>query len=235
MKRLIQALLVTCIVLTAHAVIAFPFLNSWHTPAATPSGTGTQQRAGAGGIYGTGSSRDFGITCAHCHINAPGQIGVTVTPNPAWINKGGSSAYQPGQKYDITVTMTPGPSGDLQKGTSNLNGFAATVEDQQGNPAGSFTTDTTPTITSASCTATAPGTNPMTGTTYLYGTAGACYNIVYIPRSGAVQTWKFSWTAPAAGKGQVTLFYGVVDGDQDGGSSLGDDVKMGTVKLFEGP
>lgn len=237
MKRIIPALLAITVLLTAHAVIAFPFLASWHTPAATPSGTGTQARAGAGGIYGTGSTRDFGITCAHCHVKAPGRIGVTVAPNPAWIMKSGSPAYVPGTKYDITVTMTPGPGGDLQgaMASNNLNGFAATFEDAQGNATGMLTTDTTPAITSLNCTATAPATNPMTGTTYLYGTAGACYNVVFIPRPGSVLSWKFSWTAPAAGRGQATMFYGVVDGDADGASSQNDDVKIGTVKLLEGP
>jgi len=237
MNKLIFALFQLALLCAAPSAFAFPFLNSWHTPAATPSGAAMQQRAGAGGIYGTGSSRDFGITCAHCHIKAPGKIDVSIVPTPAWTMKNGSPAYVPGQRYDLSVTMIPGAGGELVgTGTNNnLNGFAATIEDAAGNPVGMFTTDTTPAITSASCTATAPGTNPTMGTTYLYGTAGACYNIVYIPRPGPTVNWRFSWTAPAAGKGQVTLFYGVVDGDSDGNSSVNDDVKQGTLKLLEGP
>lgn len=237
MRKLIIVLLQAVFLCAAPSAFAFPFLNSWHTPAATPSGTATQARAGAGGIYGTGSSRDFGISCAHCHIKAPGKIDVTITPTPAWNMKNGMPAYVPGAKYDITVTMIPGAGGELKGSvaTNNLNGFAATFEDASGNAVGMLTTDTNPVITSQNCTATAPATNPMVGTTYLYGTAGACYNIVFIPRPGPTTVWKFSWTAPAAGKGQVTMFYGVVDGDADGSNSQNDDVKQGTLKVLEGP
>lgn len=54
------------------------------------------------------------------------------------------------------------------------------------------------------------------------------------PRPPAFTSWTFSSTAPAAGRGAVTGFYGVVDGDADCKSSLDDDVEMGTVKLAEG-
>jgi hypothetical protein len=58
--------------------------------------------------------------------------------------------------------------------------------------------------------------------------------VFFIPRPNTT-TWTYSWTAPAAGSGPLTVYYGVVDGDANGKSSLGDDVKMGTIKLVEGP
>ncbi len=227
-NKAIIAIVAACIIAPAAAASAFPFLKSWHDRA--DGNQSNNGRAGAGGIYGMGSAKDYGITCAHCHIKAAGTIGVNVTPTPAWGNVNGSMAYKPGQKYSITVAMT-GEHRGLNQGNNNLNGVAITVEDQSGKPKGIFESDTSPVVSSAACPTTFPATNPTAGTTYLYGD---CHGVVYIPRPNAT-TWTFSWTAPAAGSGPMTVFYGVVDGDADGKSSLDDDVKMGTVKLVEGP
>jgi hypothetical protein len=68
------------------------------------------------------------------------------------------------------------------------------------------------------------------GTTYVYGD---CHGVLFVPKVNTV-SWTFSWTAPPPGAGELTIYYGVVDGDAHGKSSLGDDVKMGTIKLAEG-
>ena len=39
--------------------------------------------------------------------------------------------------------------------------------------------------------------------------------------------------APAAGAGDMTLYYGAVDGDEHGISSLGDDTVLGQILLIE--
>jgi hypothetical protein len=143
----------------------------------------------------------------------------------------GSSAYKPGQKYSITVTMT-GEHKGLNQMMNNLNGMAITIEDASGKPKGIFESDTSPVVKSDACPAAYPAApGPATGTTYLYGD---CHGVIFIPRTNTT-TWTYSWTAPAAGTGPLTVFYGVVDGDANGKSSLDDDVKMGTVKLVEGP
>ena len=54
-----------------------------------------------------------------------------------------------------------------------------------------------------------------------------------MPKLGAT-SWTFKWTAPAAGAGPVTIYYGVVDGDHAGTDSKNDDVKQGTIRLNEG-
>ncbi len=116
----------------------------------------------------------------------------------------------------------------LNQGNNNLNGIAATFENQAGKVAGVLTSDAG--ASSSNCVANYPAQNPAGKTTYIYGD---CHGIIYVPVPNAT-AWNFSWTAPAAGAGQVTMFYGVVDGDANGKSSLDDDVKMGTVKLLEG-
>lgn len=204
---------------------AFPFLYSWHQAS-------DGQRAGGGGIYGTGGAQDFNLSCAHCHVQGAGTIDATVTPSPAWQLLAGQPAYVPGQKYTITVKLV-GEHKGLGQGTNNLNGMAMTFEDSAGRAIGFLASDVAGND-QGTCPATAPATNPAApATTYLYGPSKNCKTVVYNPLPN-LTSWTFSWTAPAAGSGAVTGFYGVVDGDADGKSSLDDDVKMGTVKLAEG-
>jgi hypothetical protein len=67
----------------------------------------------------------------------------------------------------------------------------------------------------------------------LYGDCHAITGFGAPKRMVNITTWTFSWQAPAAGAGPITLYWGVVDGDcvMD---SFGDDVKTGTLKLTEG-
>lgn len=226
-RRAIVCIAAALTVLPAAAALAFPFGKSWHDRAdGTPSNNG---RAGAGGIYGMGSRTDHNITCATCHTGGMGLITATVTPTPAFQKVGGSDAYKPGQTYSITVAML-GEHLGLNQGMDNLNGMALTIEDQNGKVQGVFTSDADPNANSTSCKPSYPATNPANGTTYIYGD---CHGMIFIPRPNTT-TWTFTWKAPAAGTGQLTAFYGVVDGDHNGKSSLGDDVKMGVLKLVEG-
>lgn len=224
-KRIVVSMFSAAFILSATAAVAFPFGKSWHDKA---DGTqATNGRAGAGGIYGMGGQTDYGITCANCHIKGAGLIGATVTPSPAWVKVNGQDAYKPGQVYQITLAMT-GEHRGLNQGNNNLNGMAATFENQSGKVAGVLAADAG--VNSMNCPASYPAQNPAGATTYLYGD---CHGVFFVPIPNAT-SWKFSWTAPAAGAGQVTMFYGVVDGDADGKSSLDDDTKMGTLKLLEG-
>lgn len=227
-RKVIISIVAACVVVPAAVASAFPFGRSWHDRA--DGNQSNNGRAGAGGLYGMGSATDKGITCAHCHVKAEGMIGATITPTPAWGTVNGTMAYKPGQKYSITVAMT-GEHKGLNQGMNNLNGMAISVEDQAGKVKGVFESDTSPVVSSAACPTSYPAQNPAAGTTYLYGD---CHGVFFIPRPNTT-TWTYSWTAPAAGAGPLTIFYGVVDGDENGHSSLGDDVKMGTVKLVEGP
>jgi hypothetical protein len=92
---------------------------------------------------------------------------------------------------------------------------------------GVFGTDNA--VSSANCPAAFPSPDPA-GSTYVYGD---CHGVLFVPHPNAT-TWTFSWTAPAAGAGPLTIYYGVVDGDANGKSSRDDDTKMGTIKLSQG-
>jgi hypothetical protein len=106
-----------------------------------------------------------------------------------------------------------------------VNNFAATVENASGKIAGTLISDAGQ--SSSACPQAMP--DPKLGTTLLYGDCHA------ITSNGGenMTSWSFSWTAPAAGAGSLTLYYGAVDGNCDM-MSMGDDVKMGNMKLGEG-
>jgi hypothetical protein len=183
-----------------------------------------------------------------CHIKAPGTLGVTVTPTPAWAMKNGSPAYIPGTTYSISVALVNESKG-LGLGAKNLNGMALTIENQAGQGVGLFTNDDTAgnTVNTNSCIP-VPTVPPAAAgqlqanlisrgaTTYLISpsTTGGCYTVVSVNTMN-LASWKFTWKAPAAATGPVTIYYGAVDGQTGGSSSLQDDVKQGTVKLVEGP
>lgn len=205
--------------LSAGALHAFPNTIHWTADASGPL-------CGAGGIYATGASADWGVTCAHCHINDKGQQGkmaVSVTANPVM----GGGKYVPGTVYTMTVQILNEALG-LANAIDNKNGFVLTVEDAGGKKAGTLTADMT-----AGCPAAAPliPDGAVPGTTYTYGD---CRAITSIGKNNVAPKWTFTWKAPAAGTGTVTMFYGVLDGDSSQ-TSLGDDLKLGTLRLNEGP
>ena len=208
----------------ARAASAWDGPSMWYDPATgSPQ---TNQNPGGGGILGTGGVTDHGITCANCHMkgkNPTGLIDAKPTFNPP-LNVG---AYTPGQKYTITITMTGehlGLSGCSQYTPDNNNFMAATIEDDSGKLAGTFSTQSGST---ASCPATV-GFDPNT----FKGTfmVDDCHGV--LSHGAGLTSWSFDWTAPAKGSGEATLYYGVVDGDcmMD---SLDDDVKVGTYKMGE--
>ncbi|MEZ4401922.1 MAG: hypothetical protein R3B06_17970 [Kofleriaceae bacterium] len=208
------------------AAVAFPFTRSWHEPAAGAAGT---NRAGAGGLYGTGGRTDHGLKCAHCHTGGAGQIGVTIAAQPPFQTVNGDAAYRPAQRYTITVTMTGEHRGSA---ASNQNGMAATVEDASGRRAGRLVSDAGQ--DAAACPTANPYPNaaslPAGRTTFMYGD---CHGVLPLPRPG-LTAWVFDWVAPGAGAGDLTLFLGVVDGDTGGGSSTGDDTVDRALPLREG-
>lgn len=221
----------------ASAAFAFPFGFSWMQAADSNNPPGADNplgRAGAGGIFFTGGKRDHGLTCAACHV-AKDDAGNDVTTEgvivgsltPAFAN----NQYTPGTKYDLTMTLV-GEHHVIGAGAPHtLNGFSLTVEDAAGNLAGVLASDI-PNISSApgQCPQNYPAQNPTNGTTYIYGT---CKAIIYIPKDDTT-TWKFSWTAPPAGSGPVTIYFSVVDGNNTDKSALGDDVYDGKITLTEG-
>jgi hypothetical protein len=206
----------------------------WNNPANGGNGAVGSTNAlmpGGGGIYGTGGARDYNITCASCHVNdkqQQGQIDATLTFNPPL---GAGNAYKPGTQYTVTVALVGehlGLSGCGPYVDGNINQFSASIEDASGRGAGVLVSDSGQ--SASSCPSAAP-MNP-TGTTILYGD---CHAVSSRAGKSMVNTtsWTFTWTAPAAGAGPITIYWGIVDGDcmMD---SFGDDVKTGSTKLTEG-
>lgn len=215
-------------------VRAFPFNRSWNESATGVAGT---NRAGGGGLYGTGGRTDKGVRCQHCHIKGTtpyGQIGATITPSPAFVKKNGEDAYVPGTHYTFTIAMT----GEHRFGTMaayNKNAMALTIENSVGMRAGRFVADAGQDTNACPSQNPYPGspgpTSPVGKTTFMYGD---CHGVLPLDLP-QLTSWKFDWYAPAAGAGDLTLHLGMVDGDSDGESSLGDDALERSMLLREGP
>lgn len=182
---------------------------------------------GGGGIIATGAVQDYNITCAHCHVGAPNKIDAKFEFNPPMATVGNQPVYTPGQTYQINVSLLNETLGlaNCAQYMMNANNVGVAFEDASGKSAGILASDSGQ--SASSCKPTAPS-QPIQGTTALYGD---CHAVV---GTGAenLSNWSFSWTAPKAGAGPLTVYYGVVDGNCDM-SSYDDDVKVGTIKLGE--
>lgn len=233
------------IVLSSAAALAFPKLRYWdNTANSAQAGAAAphngQQQNNKYRIYYTGGAKDYFMNCAHCHIkgnNPQGMIGATITPSPAWQIVNNQKAYQPGATYTITIAMTGEHLGMGANPADNGNGMTATFEDAGGNPIGAMASDAAnngnPAFAAGfTCPANAPVPEPMGPTTYMFGDCRAVMS-TQGPAAG-VTSWTFKWKAPAAGKGTVTLYYGIVDGDHHEQDCLNDDVKVGNIPLLEG-
>jgi len=233
-----RTLLITVLLLSPSLAKAWDDQMLWNSPANGGNGQPGAMGAfmpGGGGIYGTGGARDYRISCASCHVNdqkQQGQIDARLTFTPSLESVGGQQAYAPGKPYTVTVELLNEQRGKTGCGpyvTGNINNFAASIEDSAGKSAGILGSDTGQ--SAAAC----PKAMPVltSGSTILYGDCHAVTSMGSDKRNINSTSWTFQWTAPAAGAGLITVYWGVVDGDcmMD---SLGDDVKVGTTKLVEG-
>jgi hypothetical protein len=188
--------------------------------------------AAGGGILATGGATDYGIQCVHCHIEPEENIDLTFTPSPAFDNVGDVLYYEPGTEYVFTVNLIGEYLGLDECVTDgfNYNFFAATFEDAAGNNTGTLASDGGQTQGS-NCPAEAPArAENAPGTTVLYGDCRAVIARDLLPLG--TTEWTFSWTAPPAGTGDVTLFGGGVDSNCDM-NSKNDDVKMVKITLSD--
>jgi hypothetical protein len=193
-------------------------------------GTAHGASPGGGGIVGTGGLSESSIECVHCHMKPEKKIDATVTPVPAF---GAGTSYAPGQKYQFTVKLVGEHLGLAQcdQYMANNNGFAATFENASGQNVGSLASDSGQ-VQGSACPKDPPKGDTLTGTTVMYDDCR-----VILPRTDGVSLpnvtqWKFSWTAPPRGAGDVVMYAGVVDGNCDM-SSLNDDAKMIKLTLSE--
>ena len=238
MKLVLLPLPVALVVL-----LAFPAGQFWHMPASGDTPVGDyydvnapigNNRAGAGGIYGTGGQRDYGIKCSDCHTSdetpSSGSIDANITTDVPWQDVNGEPGYSPGQTYVFTVELL-GEHRGVGGQFGNTNGFGLSIEDANGAPVGVLIADSG--MRSDSCVGAWPGSppDPNVFTTIIYGD---CHAVLFSGVTNDRTTWTFDWIAPPAGTGPVTIYYSVVDGDTAAESSLGDDVKEGTIPLLEG-
>lgn len=211
--------------LWAPSALAWDSAELWHAPA-------DGRVPGGGGVVGTGSKTDFRIECLHCHIEPKQNIGLTFAP---FDTAGDIVYYEPGAQYEIQVNLVGEslgkPESECPPNGVNVNLFAATFENTQGQSVGILESDTGQ-RQGTNCPANAPEKGSITtGSTLLYRDCRTIFVRDLMPE-GTTQ-WQFRWTAPAAGTGDVILYAGGVDGNCDM-MSMGDDVKMVKLTLTEG-
>ncbi len=169
---------------------------------------------GGGGIFYTGAPGERRWDCRACHLDPPGQIRASLSASPASLFD--ASTYAPGESYTITVKLT-GEHAGLKTPATNTNGLALSIVDTTGAPAGAVVAFAPDAIVAGG-----PATIASTG-----------------ERLGATE-WSFTWRAPEASLGRVTVHLGVVDGDGAGTSApgafsdpFGDDVYVASVPIEE--
>jgi hypothetical protein len=227
-----RALLFFALVFLFAAMPAF----AWDGPALWQEAT--NQDYGGGGVWATGGKQDFGINCTHCHkrpstMPTP-SVDLQFTFNPPL--QGTGKTYSPGQRYQVTTQLTGETLGlTCDPGMANNNGFTTTFELANGQRAGALESDWGQ--RSTSCPRVLPSYINSGGYTIYVAdggtvTYGDCHAVAAAALASTT-SWTFFWTAPAAGAGNVTVFYGVVDGNCDM-NSLNDDSRAASFVLAEG-
>lgn len=171
---------------------------------------------GGGGIFYAGAPLERGWDCTMCHLDPPGKVKVRLSVDPPSLFQG--FTYSPGEVYSFTATMMDESLGKNSP-LSNYNSVAIEVVDGKGYQAGSMGGFAAEDLYSGY-----PATIVTTGT------------------KPNVTEWKFTWTAPAAGSGPVTMYVAGVDGNganSGGGKTLtdplNDDVFVANVAFAESP
>jgi uncharacterized protein (TIGR03382 family) len=194
---------------------------------------------GGGGVAFTGAPRFAGHTCAVCHTDAPGRIGLRIeSDHPEMFTDG----WKAGQVYHLRVILTGEwagvqykTNGDACGDTSatpylpcDTNGFALEMDDPQGQVVGKLAP-----LVNGGCTGAQP-----TGAEDAYILTDGSAAI----ESGAhhAQTaWDLCWTAPGPGASTITAYLTAVDGNGGDGTAsfpndpVGDDVASGQVAFPE--
>ena len=211
MKTLVLALLLA----TTGTALAWDGPGMWYRAA-------DDANPGGGGILGTGGQHDHGIRCSDCHVQRPSEpaLRLDLAYSPTLVN----GSFVPGQRYTVTATLSgvgvacaSGPNGG---GTTKVDNFAASYEDDAGNPAGTLAADSGP------CRTLPQPTDP--GTTVLDGDCA----VIFSDSKPSTTRWTFTWTAPSSGA--VHVYWGAVDGNCDM-MSMGDAVTTGSATLAPAP
>ena len=186
---------------------------AWARPAAAFHNGKLFDRAagggGGGGLFYTGSRRERGWDCTACHVDPRNKLQLDVSSQPPELIA--EQRYAPGASYTITIAMAnPGAQLGLAATRSNFNAMVITTIDDAGAPAGTFS-------------------GFDAGKFFARGTSILASDSTMVNET----SWTFTWTAPAAPAGPITIDLGVVDGDGAGQTTqttltdpLGDDTAM---------
>jgi len=165
---------------------------------------------GAGDIYYTGTPKWRGWDCTACHQDPPGRVELRVSVEDSLAD----FIYEPGQTYAFTAKMkVNGEELGKETGKGNFNALAVSATDRDDLLVG------------------------MLKSPDFSGLDGA---IAFKGLQANVTSWAFTWTAPdEAGHGNVTLHFGLVDGNGAKSTEairsdpFGDDVYMTKITLTE--
>ncbi|HWB64971.1 MAG TPA: choice-of-anchor V domain-containing protein [Chitinophagales bacterium] len=128
----------------------------------------------------------------------------------------GNLTYQPGNTYNITVSLT-------QPGINRFGFQLVALKDADTSNAGELT------VTDSERTQIFAGINEFAGRNYItYKYEGTN------PYSAGKGQWSFKWTAPEAGAGPVTLYAAAVAANNDA-TDNGDSVYTTQINLTETP
>jgi hypothetical protein len=220
MRRAEAAALLVATALVAARAHAFPQGSQFDDD---PVGS-----AGGGGVHFTASPSFAAGTCATCHVNPPGALGVHLAATDATLF---SFGYQPGETYELELSLAGEVLGDEYNGPArcghlrgqfvpcNSNGFALEADDLVGDPVGALC----PSLPAMTCMP------ARSATTVLSQDGTAIHHAGYLEADPAANlpagfengatAWRFYWTAPGPGTGPVTFHIGAVDGNGGAGTS----------------
>ena len=194
---------------------------------------------GAGGIAFDGAPRWSSHSCAVCHTDPPGLIGLRLeADHPELFSDG----WKPGQQYHLRVVLTNEWAGVQYQANGDHcgfaitpykpcdeNGFALEMDDAAGRPLGKFV----PVVANACANTGTPPTD-VDVRVLKDGTA-----VTHTGAHMGMASWDLCWTAPAAGAGPITAYLAGVDGNGGNGTvafpndTTGDDVAAGAVPIAE--
>ena len=215
---------------------AFAFIEASQFFAPAGGGHSATLGANAEGIYFTGSPRYSGLDCSTCHTDGPQRLTLKLGADDVDLF---TSGYQPGKTYEFDVSLrnesaglaysTPGCTDPPGKGDTysyqqcNNNNFALEIDDGNGPLGGMGVFCGAPPGTAcpkadlnADEVAIAPGGDAV------FANHAHSVSMPYQHARNDEVTWHFWWTAPAPGRGPLTVHVAAVDGNGGSGTASND-------------
>jgi hypothetical protein len=196
--------------------------------------------AASEGVYFTGGPRFAGLGCESCHVDAPGLVALKLGADDPFLFHEG---YEPDRTYTFEVELNGETRGVQLDGTPtcteprslsdrytyvacNNNNFALEIDAPGGAPLGLFGAFPGETVIAPDGSA-------------VFGDRAHDANMPKVISRNGPTRWRFSWTAPAAGTGAVTIHVSAVDGnggegmEDDDQDPIGDDTVTAAITLAE--